>query len=93
MLVSVLASPHVLTYDVTILALPLIWIGLWLQANRPDALGSYVALIYLLAVALLLPLALLLKIQPSVVLMGVLVFWLDGWMRTRGGSRMSENAT
>ena len=72
---TVLVSPHLFLYDAAILALPLLWLGAWTQ--RTDAVGARVSdrywrLVPLIFAAFLLPVAQLIKIQPSV----FLLFWL-----------------
>jgi hypothetical protein len=67
MLAGVLISPHLIVYDATLLALPLVWLGPWVktQANGKE----YAVAIGLLFVALALPWSSLTRIQPSVMVM------------------------
>ncbi len=67
MLAGVLTSPHLIVYDATLLALPLVWLGAWAktQANAKE----YALAVGLLFVALALPWSSLTRIQPSVVVM------------------------
>ncbi len=69
---TVLVSPHLFVYDATVLALPLLWIGSWIErdpAARRDLGGWFRALALWLGLALLFPAALLTRVQPSVLLM------------------------
>jgi hypothetical protein len=68
---SVLVSPHTAIYDVTVVALPVIWLGGWLLEQNLDATWFWQS-VYWLAVALFLPTALLIKVQLSVVIMAVM---------------------
>ena len=68
---SVLVSPHTAVYDVTLVALPVLWLGGWLLEQNLDATWFWQS-VYWLAVALFLPTALLLKVQVSVIIMGTL---------------------
>ena len=62
-----LTSPHLIVYDATLLALPLVWLGAWAktQANAKE----YALAVGLLFVALALPWSSLTRIRPSVVVM------------------------
>jgi hypothetical protein len=80
MLAAVLVSPHLLVYDATLAALPLLWFGAWLD-SREDA-GSYWTAVYFLFFAFALPIALVTRIQPSV----VLLVWI-AWKVTRTALR------
>jgi hypothetical protein len=64
-------SPHTAIYDVTVVALPVIWLGGWLLEQNLDATWFWQS-VYWLAVALFLPTALLIKVQLSVVIMAVM---------------------
>jgi hypothetical protein len=71
-LASVLVSPHVTIYDATLLVLPLLWVGGWIQvtAQRHADWGrTFWPTVYWLCVALLIPTAILLRVQASVLLM------------------------
>lgn len=71
-LATVLVSPHVTIYDATLLVLPILWIGGWIQAvpQRQADLGwAFWPTIYWLFVAFLMPTAFLLRVQASVLLM------------------------
>jgi hypothetical protein len=67
---SVLLNPHLTIYDATVLALPLIWIGAYVQEHR----GSHDAetfwiIVYWMFVTFLVPTAFAIKVQVSVLLM------------------------
>lgn len=68
---SVLVSPHTAIYDVTLVALPVVWLGGWLLEQDLNTTWFWQR-VYWLAVALFLPIALLLKVQVSVVIMAEL---------------------
>jgi hypothetical protein len=69
-LASLLASPHLIVYDVTILALPLIWIGAdVLEHGGPDGAHRFLTWTYWIFVTLLAPTAFAIKLQVSVLLM------------------------
>jgi hypothetical protein len=72
---TVLVSPHLFLYDAAILALPLLWLGAWVQRGDGAAArvrGRYWRIVPLVFAAFLFPVAQLVKIQPSV----FLLFWL-----------------
>jgi alpha-1,2-mannosyltransferase len=71
-LASVLVNPHVYVYDMTILVLPVLWIGGWLEAREPAPWFWHA--VYALGVVCLIPTAPLLWVQASVLIMGYL-FW------------------
>lgn len=82
-LASVLVNPHLIIYDATILILPLIWFGGWLNqrttqsdhdARPPLTREQYGALLYALFIAFVAPSAALIWIQISVLLM-LWLFW------------------
>ena len=75
-LASVLVSPHLFTYDATVLALTIVWLGAWVER---DPAGQAVAaqfwpLVCGLYAAFLLPFARVLFVQVSVLLMVWLLF-------------------
>ena len=77
MLAAVLVSPHLIGYDVVLLALPLLWFGDWFVCRGRAA--SYWVAVTLLFVTLSFSWATLTRVQPSVVVMlwmGLLV-WRD----------------
>jgi hypothetical protein len=77
LLATVLVNPHLFLYDATVLVLPVLWIGGWLeQTNRPLGTAWWHA-VYGLSVMLLLPTAVLVGVQMSVVILG--------WLFVRSG--------
>ncbi len=74
---SVLVSPHVLVYDLAVLAAPLLSVGGWLAADRVrlQALGRrWWFMVYLLFALVLFPTARLIRLQLSVILMTGMVY-------------------
>ena len=77
-LASLLVNPHVIVYDVTLLALPLIWFGAYmLEPQRQEHAPAFGVLVYWLFAALLIPTARVIGIQASVPLMMVLLVWIS----------------
>ena len=75
MLAAVLVNPHLIVYDATVLALPLIWFGAWLVENkREDSARWYGPFLYLMFLAFWIPTAAVVKVQLSVLLM-LWLFW------------------
>jgi hypothetical protein len=69
-LVSVLVSPHLIVYDTTVLVLPLLFFAEWMETPGRAATAWRVRpLMHALIVALAIPAAQLIKVQPSVILM------------------------
>jgi alpha-1,2-mannosyltransferase len=78
MLASLLVNPHVIIYDVTLLALPLLWFSAYmLEPQRQDDAPAFGKLVYWLFAALLIPTARVIGIQASVPLMMVLLVWMS----------------
>ena len=77
---TVLVSPHLLIYDTTVLALPLLWVGsvvtsdTTLQEDR-RLLGMKV---YWLYITLLIPTAIFVGVQLSVVIVALIFWHVDG---------------
>jgi hypothetical protein len=70
MLASLLANPHLIIYDATILVLPLVWISVdGLEHGGPDSAQRFLTMTYWLFVTLLAPTAFAIKLQVSVLLM------------------------
>lgn len=82
-LASLLVNPHVIVYDATVLALPLIWLGAYVQQRRPaiDSPRFWIC-VYWLYVTLLAPTAAVVSVQVSVLLM-MWVLWLVARSVTR----------
>ena len=77
MLASLLVNPHVIVYDLTMLALPLIWFGAYmLEPQRRENAPAFGVLVYWLFAALLIPTARVIAIQASVPLMMGLLVWM-----------------
>ena len=67
---SVLVNPHLTIYDATVLALPLIWIGAYIQENRASTnAATFWIVVSWMFVAFLAPTAIAIKVQVSVSLM------------------------
>jgi len=75
-LASLLVNPHVIIYDVALLALPLLWFGAYmLETERQAHAPAFGILVYWLFAALFIPTAVAIGLQASVPLMiGLLVF-------------------
>ena len=77
MLASLLVNPHVIVYDVTLLALPLLWFGAYmLEPERHQDAPAYGVLVYWLFAALFIPTAAVIGMQLSVPLMMALLVWM-----------------
>ena len=68
-LATVLVNPHLFGYDAVILVLPILWFGGWLEATASPLSRNFWQAVYLLSLMLLLPTALLLRVQGSVLVM------------------------
>jgi hypothetical protein len=69
-LATVLVSPHLTIYDATLLALPFLWLGGWIEsAGLRDVSRTFWSILYVLFLALLFPTALLIRVQISVLLL------------------------
>jgi alpha-1,2-mannosyltransferase len=78
-LASLLVNPHVIVYDVTLLALPLLWFGAYMldaEERRAHA-PAFGVLVYWLFVALFIPTAAVIGVQMSVPLMMVLLMFMS----------------
>jgi hypothetical protein len=73
-LATVLVNPHMFVYDTTVLVLPLILLGAWIEEHQPSWRIQYWQATYLLCVTLLIPTALWVGLQASVFLM-LWIFW------------------
>lgn len=94
-LATVLVSPHLFVYDATVLVLSLLWIGAWVE--RDPAIGRLLAarfwpVVFWLYAALLIPVARIIVLQPSVFLMLWLHFTLASVVLGRRPSGPSEPA-
>jgi hypothetical protein len=71
--VSVLVSPHLIVYDTTVLALPLLFFAGWMETpGRERTARRLRPLMHALIVALAIPAAQVISVQPSVILMAAL---------------------
>jgi alpha-1,2-mannosyltransferase len=68
---SALVNPHLTIYDVTVLALPIIWIGGWILERQVDT-AWYWQRVYWITGALLFPTAAVMPIQLSTILVAEL---------------------
>jgi len=87
-LAAVLCNPHLIIYDAALLALPLWWFAQWFK-GRAEA-GSYWAALYVLFVAFAFPLAAVIHLQITV----VVLVWM-AWAVTRStvGEAVNEAET
>jgi hypothetical protein len=78
MLASLLVNPHVIVYDVTLLALPLLWFGAYmLERERSQDAPAFGVLVYWLFAALFIPTAAVIGVQLSVPLMMALLVFMS----------------
>jgi hypothetical protein len=65
---TVLVSPHLTIYDLTVLVLPLLWLGGWIEREDGHLAlrRPYWAAVYVLYALLLVPIARIVSVQPSV---------------------------
>jgi len=74
MLASVLVNPHLIIYDATVLALPLLWLGAYMhEPERRAAAAPFWIAVYWLFASLFAPTAAAIGVQVSVVLMAMLI--------------------
>jgi hypothetical protein len=75
-LASLLVNPHVIVYDVTLLALPLLWFGAYvLEPGRHAHAATFGSMVYWLFVTLFIPTAAVIGVQLSVpIVLGLMVF-------------------
>jgi hypothetical protein len=72
-LASVLVSPHLIVYDTTVLVLPLLFFAGWMEAPERRAAALRIRpLMHALIVALAIPAAQVITVQPSVFLMAAI---------------------
>jgi hypothetical protein len=70
----VLVNPHLIIYDATVLALPILWLGAQaVQQSEISDARLYWRLVYWLFVTLLAPTAAMIGIQVSVLLMAAIL--------------------
>jgi hypothetical protein len=78
-LASLLVNPHVNSYDVMVLALPLVWCAAWVYgpSGDPRLRATFAVLVYTVYLTLLVPTArLVLGFQASVLVMAVLFMFM-----------------
>jgi hypothetical protein len=91
-LASVLVNPHLTIYDATVLVLPFLWLGGWIEGNSGEHQQfRFWSLVYWLCVALLIPFAHVIRLQCSVVLMFWLFYHVSGLPRQI--ARLAPSAT
>jgi hypothetical protein len=67
-------NPHLIVYDATVLVLPLLWFGAWVERGRLSLASEFWLTVYALFIFLLLPTARFFYVQVSVLLMAWM-FW------------------
>jgi alpha-1,2-mannosyltransferase len=72
-LASALVNPHMIIYDLTVLALPLVWFGAYMQEPARRHSGPYWMLVYWLFVTTFMPTAAAIGVQISVFVMAALL--------------------
>lgn len=73
-LAAVLVNPHLIIYDLTVLALPILWFGAYLQEpSRREQAARYWTTVYWLFVMTFMPTAAVIGVQLSVFVMGWLL--------------------
>jgi alpha-1,2-mannosyltransferase len=73
-LATVLVNPHLFAYDAVVLVLPILWVGAWLKDVRSAQQPMFWQCVYLLCVLMLIPTALFMRVQMSVIVM-LWLFW------------------
>jgi alpha-1,2-mannosyltransferase len=93
-LAAVLVNPHLIIYDATVLALPLIWFGAYMQEHaRTGDATRFWKTVYWLYAALFAPTAAAIGLQLSVVLMvAVMVIVVREVSRVTAGPAYAEKA-
>jgi hypothetical protein len=95
LLATVLVSPHLFAYDAAVLSLALLWIGAWVQRTRvmiPQAADRFWRGVPLLYATFLFPIAHIIKVQVSVLVMIWLVFTLTSAVRAITAARGPDAA-
>jgi hypothetical protein len=92
-LASALVNPHMIIYDLTVLALPLVWFGAYMQepARREQA-EPYWMLVYWLFVTTFIPTAAAIGVQASVFVMCALLILVDRAVQTDTKTANSADA-
>ncbi len=90
-LASTLVNPHMIIYDLTVLALPLLWFGAYMQepVNRPQA-EPYWNLVYWLFAATFMPTAAVIGVQASVFVMVALLVLVSRAVRADAPTTLAD---
>jgi alpha-1,2-mannosyltransferase len=91
-LASTLVNPHVIIYDLTVLALPLLWFGSYMRApvNRPQA-EPYWTLVYWLFAATFMPTAAVIGVQASVFILVALLVLVSRAVRADAPTTLADH--
>jgi hypothetical protein len=92
LIATVLVSPHLGVYDLTVLVLALLWLGGWVERQRethPTLCRVFWSWTYVLFVVLLVPIAALIRLQPSVLLLTSLFVFIA---RSRSSLEVAASA-
>jgi hypothetical protein len=71
---AVLVNPHLFVYDAAVLALPILWLGGWIEEAKPPFRAAYWQAVYFLYFLTLIPTARIIILQGSVLLMCFMFF-------------------
>ena len=90
-LASALVNPHLSVYDVTVIALPILWIGGWLHLDGRE-IAWFWQRCYWLTLATLLPTARLISVQLTPILLAELFLRIVIAIRHTPRPRLAEAA-
>jgi alpha-1,2-mannosyltransferase len=85
-LASALVNPHMIIYDLTVLALPLVWFGAYMQEPARRDAGPYWMLVYWLFVTTFMPTAAAIGVQISVFVMAALLMVVSRAVHAEAGA-------
>ena len=85
-LASALVNPHMIVYDLTVLALPLVWFGAYMQEPARRDAGPYWMLVYWLFVTTFMPTAAAIGVQLSVFVMAALLMVVSRAVHAEAGA-------
>jgi alpha-1,2-mannosyltransferase len=85
-LASALVNPHMIVYDLTVLALPLVWFGAYMQEPARRDAGPYWMLVYWLFVTTFMPTAAAIGVQISVFVMAALLMVVSRAVHAEAGA-------
>jgi Glycosyltransferase family 87 len=85
-LASALVNPHMIVYDLTVLALPLVWFGAYMQEPARRNAGPYWMLVYWLFVTTFMPTAAAIGVQISVFVMAALLMVVSRAVHAAAGA-------